>query len=551
MPVDPFGVAIGLGGILLAFKGVVDTINLFDLILAADNGSKHLALKYYIERHRLRIWGDEFKAADEVNSPLLGQPKATRILIAGILAEIRATHDLSEKYLPRYQMTSPTIPDSHFEESSLDIDDKVVAAMKVTRDERPTKHRVLWATRDKGKFTEIIKRLQSLNNDLYAVLPTDNTHALATALSSYLLPKLQDQMSLLALQQIDTTNDPLLVLAARIKQLNDAPESETAQQATWLQYGTSFKTIRANIGKVREEGTLDSAGSLGERSWIEWKTVKTDLNAVNAKVSSQRIETLAVLLSTASAADFRIPTCSGLLEDLEYKARAGGPSRRLGFVFRFPEEAAPSSQLITLRELLLREDQSPLLSDRFALAYKLASALSLFHASRWLHKGFRSDNIIFFTSKDGSPIISEPYITGFEYSRPEGQASIDVITTGNAELDLYYHPDVGVQGFGKFGKLRDIYSLSVVLFEVALWRPMKEIIVEDDQIQLEGMNLSQIRALMLDAVPMLGSYVGPAYRDAVRVFLTGDFNVPADDDNTELPRAFFSDVLKKLSYCRA
>ena len=49
----------GIAGIMLAFKGVLDTYNLFDLIISNDNGSRCLALFYNIERHKVVVLGDE------------------------------------------------------------------------------------------------------------------------------------------------------------------------------------------------------------------------------------------------------------------------------------------------------------------------------------------------------------------------------------------------------------------------------------------------------------------------------------------------------------
>ena len=41
---------------------------------------------------------------------------------------------------------------------------------------------------------------------------------------------------------------------------------------------------------------------------------------------------------------------------------------------------------------------------------------------------------------------------------------------GVPELDLYYHPEV-TKGWSK---VKDIYSLGVVLIEIAFWRPLFE-----------------------------------------------------------------------------
>jgi serine/threonine protein kinase len=195
------------------------------------------------------------------------------------------------------------------------------------------------------------------------------------------------------------------------------------------------------------------------------------------------------------------------------------------------------------------QDFPPLLNERFELARKLASALSLMHASRWLHKGFRSDNIVFFHDKSSiSGIdITNPYVCGFEYSRPDTQKSFGDLPTGNPAIDLCYHPDVPLQGFNR---VRDTYSLAVVLIEIAIWGCIADKIAEVGH-QLSKMTMSDYRAFFLDSMPIIGSQMGPSYRDAVRVCLTGDFGVAADDDGSGLARAFFTKVLQKLSYCRA
>ena len=109
--------------------------------------------------------------------------------------------------------------------------------MKILRDARAQTSKFLWATKDKAKFLEIVSRLESLNNDLYSLVRSDNTEALANALSSYLLPRLQSSLSLVALQQADTTLDPLLVLSARLKQLQNDPLRDVADKARLLNIG--------------------------------------------------------------------------------------------------------------------------------------------------------------------------------------------------------------------------------------------------------------------------------------------------------------------------
>lgn len=314
-----------------------------------------------------------------------------------------------------------------------------------------------------------------------------------------------------------------------------------------LDFRTVFKD-RAALPKNKKSIGVFQQGSGPElQAWVEWRVVAKELNDEDRGLVTARIEALSIMLSAASDPKFHIPPCQGLVEDAEYPASEG---RKLGFVLIPPSnqempKAGPQSLLDLFAEF---ESCPPLLNDRFELAYKLASAMSLMHASKWIHKGFRSENILFCNTGHGRIDVTKPLVSGFEYSRPESQISLRDRPTGVPEIDLYYHPDVPLRGFNR---VRDCYSLSVVLLEVAMWQPMHEIIPESTGKQLGDMTMSEYRAFFLDSMAVLGSTMGASYRDAVRVCLTGDFGVVDQNDGSALGRAFFTKVLQKLNYCRA
>lgn len=93
-----------------------------------------------------------------------------------------------------------------------------------------------------------------------------------------------------------------------------------------------------------------------------------------------------------------------------------------------------------------------------------------------VHKSFRSENILFFPRKEtqgyseclvpGTKLdLSEPWILGFEFSRPETYFS-----SGHSDLclsrDVYRHPDRQKHPTKVFTKIHDIYALGVVLLEI-------------------------------------------------------------------------------------
>jgi hypothetical protein len=132
---------------------------------------------------------------------------------------------------------------------------------------------------------------------------------------------------------------------------------------------------------------------------------------------------------------------------------------------------------------------------------------------------------LFFRGKtqesEWSTSIRHPYITGFDYSRPESDTSVESRPTGNPYIDLYYHPDA-INGFTR---KRDIYSFGVVLFEIAVWKPLRTRFPKTHPGPLEEMTLSQMKDCLLSSVDGLGFQTGVVYRDVVKRCLTGDFGI--------------------------
>lgn len=93
-----------------------------------------------------------------------------------------------------------------------------------------------------------------------------------------------------------------------------------------------------------------------------------------------------------------------------------------------------------------------------------------------VHESFRSENVLFFPLKEshgdkgrfvpGTQLdLSEPWILGFEFSRPETYFS-----EGRGDMclsrDVYRHPDRQKHPSKVFNKIHDIYALGVVLLEI-------------------------------------------------------------------------------------
>lgn len=542
------GTTIGLAGIALAFNGIIDTYNLFDTIVAKDNGSKFLALQYHVERQKLLMWGDEHRPGDEGLSPLAQESRATKMIIAGTLAEIRATHELAQKILGKIK-TQESYSGTINYDDDIGLDSKNVVKLQAIRNSKKQEKNIVWAIKDKAKFTEIVERMKSLVNDLYSLTRISDTQALAKTLCAYLLPQLKDTFTLSTLQQKGQDFDPLLVLSARIKQLQNEPASEGSPDAKILRLGNDFKFDPQSVDLERTFGHTEQPDQLSQRGWVEWKTVSKDLLPQDGEESLRRMKALTTLLCTASTEYFDIPPCVGLLQP-ETHVHSSGVDRKYGFVFRWPDgDFDQTVKPNSLLDLIKGETAivMPLLNHRFAIAYSLASTLSLLHACRWIHKGIRSDHVLFFKKDSEGLVFEKPLISGFEFSRPEGNFSIENRPVGDPDLDLYYHEDVVTQGSSR---MTDIYSLGVVLFEVALWSPLSEEVDEITEEPISSMTLHEVRHYLLGSISVLGAQVGAKYQNAVRWCLEGAFeHDKGEDQGEQLSRAFFVKVLQPLQAC--
>ncbi|KAF5715669.1 hypothetical protein FMUND_6736 [Fusarium mundagurra] len=179
---------------------------------------------------------------------------------------------------------------------------------------------------------------------------------------------------------------------------------------------------------------------------------------------------LAELMShrTQRPSGFNILTCIGYFDQ--------AISERFGFAYGFPPNVIRHMPF-TLHELLTSSSM-PALGTPFKLALSLSRTLNLLHTSGWLHKSIRSNTIaIFRASKTSRPEFESPYLLGFSYSRSDGYAEETFLEQSAiaSTNQLYRHPEVQGQHPRRYVASDDIYSLGLVLLEIALWIPLAKI----------------------------------------------------------------------------
>ncbi|KAJ5370021.1 prion-inhibition and propagation-domain-containing protein [Penicillium cataractarum] len=238
-------------------------------------------------------------------------------------------------------------------------------------------------------------------------------------------------------------------------------------------------TLNKNFCSTRAANTKNvptsqrSRGSLrdGDRSsevWIEWKPLQNIIrDSVQDKESRVRTAILAQMLHVNKPRHLYSPKCVGFIDDREQ-------NKRYGWIFEMPAGSDRDSSLKSLHSILGTSQFKPTLTQRISLAWKLASSLLYLHTTSWIHKGIHSGNIIF--AFNGQTFdIEKPILSGFEYSRP--QSGSTTTRSPNPQWDIYRWP--GIQGEAPNSKnsrkTYDIYSLGLVLLEVAHWKPLHKI----------------------------------------------------------------------------
>ena len=207
---------------------------------------------------------------------------------------------------------------------------------------------------------------------------------------------------------------------------------------------------------------------------VEWKPVEKQ---VETKLKT-RIERLTLLLSNISDPAFHCLKCLGYL-----RHETSDTSIVYGLVYEVVDlnhEAPPFSKP-SMRPLssLFDHSKAPSLTKRLRIAFDLSETILQLHTSGWLHKGIRSENVIFLDRdthvwENGSSL--GPFIAGYDYARADNPLEMTEDVPSDPVADLYRHPQA--QGIARpsFKKVYDLYALGCVLLEIALWRNLEDIL---------------------------------------------------------------------------
>jgi hypothetical protein len=232
----------------------------------------------------------------------------------------------------------------------------------------------------------------------------------------------------------------------------------TQEHVDAMQYGAVLD------GGVRTMATTAE----GRHVWIEWKsfTIESAFKRAPTPEAVERVERLVSLLRIPrKPLQFCVPRCLGYFQD--------DRATRFGLVFEPPcTEKQP--QPISL--LTCFADKKVTLGTKIAIAQQLTQWLMYLHVVNWLHKGLRSAAVLFFPETPDSRDLGKPFVTGFEFSRVADKGTTLGPTVDDIQRSFYVHPHyLGYKRQLGFLKTYDMYSLGVILVEIAYWQPISEI----------------------------------------------------------------------------
>lgn len=267
-------------------------------------------------------------------------------------------------------------------------------------------------------------------------------------------------------------------------------------------------------------------------------------------ITRRIVQNLAKLFREVDAETMGLLHCRGFSDN---------PLRRqFGLHFDIPGKSTnPRSLRSLLADPVNSKGRKHSLSDRIRLAHTIAKAVLFVHASGFVHKNVRPENIIVFepetfddatksAKKSSYPYaIGNAYLTGYDGMRKD-DASSARLEERDPVKRIYLPTErltTGRQNT-KFSWKHDVYSLGVVLMEVAFWQSF----ASNKDIQQSADLPKQLRERYLPQMPRL---LGDKHYDAVKAcldMLEGDSagEEIRDEDDVVLGASYISQILDQL-----
>jgi len=551
-----------IGAISLAFQLFGVCLDAFSLLetaanLGEDGATFSCMLK--LEEHRLLLWARRSGLTDDNLDPRFNE-SVIRETLAQLRNLLTNTANLKSKYKLEINPVSNQTDNIPAGEpwgaplNFLDNQDIVRERKNIILRARAAQkaswfpRRLIWAKKDRQGFKEMLDTIGQLISKLYdfldilAIEEIQNELKLMQLKLIAMATKIDDIQLLKEAFSITTAKDSTIETIAFLRILNIDPQMPgTSENLKPLKWKSLTDVVDRQPSSSRTIAKYEN-----ENVFIEWKPFSIPRSI---KID-ERVQNLAVFLQAPKEPTFRSLHCKGVLEDIEHS--------RYCFLFERPR-SLPAQDNISPRSLFkyLSSSYIPSLTTRFRLASQLAYTMLHLHCSGWLHKAIRSDNILFFPAESDSPLtLDNPYLMGYEYARVDSIGELSEKPSSNPDHDIYRHPLAQGPTSSSFIKAFDIYSLGIVLYEIALWRKFGSVMQKIGISSCSPKVMQKVRERLLDTKSTQGLFndlefrVGTMYAGVVKSCVGGEFE-GTNINPEEFVRLFFENVVQMLGKCRA
>ena len=494
----PAGVVgiVGFGFQCLA--GCIQGFQLFSTAFQVGKQTMHYRCAILLEEERLLLWAKRSGLADNNLDRRLNEAVINQVL-SSLQELLTSTDKLSKRYKLNIVVGGPP-PNTAPHYDSLSGDDLSFLKSDALTNERARlleeakriqKHapfkRFWFAAIDKTEFKELLQSIAQLIQSLYDLLDShaqddilqqlrmqkSNMLQLASQLSS-----LQALLEAYNLSEIGNIPEKTLTLLRAVGLVPTPASADKGlvselqglmDEASQSKHASLVPLFRERMADMKQMWPGCLRGSVvydGRTHYVEWKRYDWSGSEESRHRIQDSIVNLAMLLNAPKHPVFRTLDCVGIIDEPR--------SQRYMYMYQWPVKGERPATPRSLHELL-SSSFKPSLTDRVGLSRQLVRALFHLHLSNWMHKSFSSHNVLFFPKSSEAPrTLDDPYIVGFCYSRQDAAGEPSQKLDRDPNSDIYRHPNCLEEDYSGFHKSYDVYSLGLVLFEIAKWRPIKE-----------------------------------------------------------------------------
>ncbi|KAH7227280.1 hypothetical protein B0J15DRAFT_473354 [Fusarium solani] len=518
-------------GLVFSMPGLLFTcVQYYQAFLAYANEQKDrqdLCIRFEIEQKVFSNW--KAKAMPDGRTVLTSDPAMDKLTVS-CLGQIKAAFE-----------ECAAISDVH---AGANSSQPVALESLVSRLKK-----IGWALNGAKTANELWKKLNIYNDALNRLWNLSDG-----SVQRRLLPELDNfnnteglRLMEVALRRADLAEYRELAAAVRLRRV--ALEAREAADKSFLDLDADFSLMQFDDNMELDAGSFEppisadtwqlprTAKVHGQDVLLEWKVYETQNPTALIKRQYERLvgrsmRSLAKLLSQEpKPTRLRALNCIGF-----YEPPAEGLSSPVCFAFRPPPNAF--TQPISLANLISRKKRSfnhsgvsvdtrHFLGDRFALALTLTRAIYQLHYLGWLHKGY-------------------------EFARPASQAGLSIPMENTAGVAVYHHPRYIDSGTAGYEPQFDLYSLGIVLIEIARWQTAGELAryANVDTSKPQEWNLYVVDYLL----PVVEEKMGQVCGDVVRRCIKGTVGGSSPTSQTgykEYLKSLDADVVARLELCFA